>query len=196
MDIASPAVGVEAFVLSENLPDPQERLRRVFHRTGDALYRFILVRVAGDRDAADDLLQQACHVAARNRRMPHDDTECEAWLRGIARNLIRGHWRLMKRQRRHIRLEDAALAQQLVGEMESQPAPAEALMQEESARQMLFAVTSLPAPDQQLVFAFYFEGRSQADIAKELGLSAKSVETRLYRVRNRLRAILRNIERT
>ncbi|UCC29483.1 MAG: sigma-70 family RNA polymerase sigma factor [Phycisphaerales bacterium] len=196
MDIASPAVGVEAFVFSENLPDPQERLRRVFHRTGDALYRFILVRVAGDRDAADDLLQQVCHVAARNRRMPHDDTECEAWLRGIARNLIRGHWRLMKRQRRHIRLEDAAFAQQLVGEMESQPAPAEALMQEESARQMLLAVTSLPAPDQQLVFAFYFEGRSQADIAKELGLSAKSVETRLYRVRNRLRAILRNIERT
>lgn len=196
MDIASPAVGVEAFVISENLPDPQERLRRVFHRTGDALYRYILVRVAGDRDAADDLLQQACQVAARNRRMPHDDTECEAWLRGIARNLIRRHWRLMKRQRRHIRLEDAALAQQLVEGMESQPAPAEALMQEESARQMLLAVTSLPAPDQQLVFAFYFEGRSQADIAKDLGLSAKSVETRLYRVRNRLRAILRNIERT
>ncbi len=102
----------------------------------------------------------------------------------------------MKRKRRHIRLEDAALAQQLVEGMESQPAPADVLMQEESARQMLLAVTSLPAPDQQLVFAFYFEGRSQADIAKELGLSAKSVETRLYRVRNRLRAILRNIERT
>lgn len=196
MEIASPAVGVEPIVLAQRSPDRQERLRRVFHETGDALYRFILVRVYGDREAADELLQQTCHEAARHRRMPRDDTECEGWLRGIARNLIRRHWRRARKRRRQRSLEDAAVARQLVEDMESRPLPPDALMKEESTRQVLLAVTSLPVPDQQLVLAFYFEERSQADIAESLGVSVKSVETRLYRVRHRLRAVLRNIERT
>lgn len=177
-------------------PDRRDQLRRVFSNTGDALYRFILVRVGGERDAADELLQQTCHEAARSSRVPPGDAECEAWLRGVARNLIRRHWRRMKRRNGHVPIEDATLSQHLVESMESQPLPVEALGRAEAAQQLLLAVTSLPAADQQLVFAFYFEGRSQADIAREMGVSAKSVETRLYRVRSRLRAILRDIERT
>ncbi|MGB2985639.1 MAG: sigma-70 family RNA polymerase sigma factor [Phycisphaerae bacterium] len=196
MDIATPAVSLKPIVSIGSSSESQGRLRRMFLAGGDALYRFILVRVHGDRDAADDLLQQTCHEAARHRRMPNDDTECEAWLRGIARNLIRRHWRQAKRQRGRLPLQDAELSRQLVEDLESRPLPADVMIREESARQLLLAVTSLPASEQRLVFAFYFQGRSQADIAGEFGISAKSVETRLYRVRNRLRAILRNIERT
>jgi RNA polymerase sigma-70 factor (ECF subfamily) len=167
----------------------------VFRSTSDALYRFILVRVHGQRDVADELLQQTCHEAARSWRMPRSDTECEAWLRGIARNLIRRHWRRVKKRRSHLSLTDPALSRQLVEDMESRPLPEDAMIKEESGRELLLAVTSLPASDQRFVFAFYFEGRSQADIAEELGVSVKSVETRLYRVRDRLRAALRNNER-
>jgi RNA polymerase sigma-70 factor (ECF subfamily) len=79
--------------------------------------------------------------------------------------------------------------------MESRPLPDESLIKSEFIEQLLLAVTSLPADVQRLVFAFYFEGRSYAGIAEELGMTAKSVETRLYRARGRLRAILRDIER-
>ena len=46
---------------------------------------------------------------------------------------------------------------------------------EEVSEQLLLAVTSLPADEQRLILAFYFEGRSQAQIAEELHVSAKSV---------------------
>ena len=195
MDIATPMVNVEPMAPSHPACDGRDRLRRVFGQCGDALYRFILVRVNRDRDVADDLLQQTCHEAARHRRMPHDDTECEAWLHGVARNLIRRHWRRSGRRRNAVPLENADVSRQLAEDLESRPLPPDALIQDESVRQLWLAVTSLPSVDQRLVFAFYFEGRSQLDIASELRVTVKSIETRLYRVRSRLRAILRGIER-
>ena len=44
--------------------------------------------------------------------------------------------------------------------------------------------------DQDLFYAFYRSGRSHACIATELGTTTKSVESRLYRLRTRLRAAL------
>jgi len=196
VEVATPAVRLATVMSSQGTCDRQDRLRRVFRKCGDGLYRFILVRIGGDRHAADDLLQQTCHEAARHRRMPNDDTECEAWLHGIARNLIRRHWRQNGRNGRVIPLEDADRSQQLVEDMESRPLPPDAFAQKESSHQLLLAVTALPGSDQRVVFAFYFEGRSQADIAAELGVTVKSVEMQLYRARQRLRASLRDIERT
>jgi RNA polymerase sigma factor (sigma-70 family) len=171
-------------------------LRQVFCHTADALYRFIFVRVGGCRDIADDLLQQTCCEAVRHRRPPGTHEECEAWLRGIARNLVRRHWRNIKREAGTIPLEDAELARQLADDLESRPLPVDVLIKSESLTQLLLAVTSLSAADQSLVFAYYFDGRPQADIACELGVTEKSVESRLYRARGRLRAALRNMERS
>jgi RNA polymerase sigma-70 factor (ECF subfamily) len=92
-------------------------------------------------------------------------------------------------------LEDAAVASQLADGLESRPLPGDALAGEELITQLLLAVTSLPTADQSLVFAYYFDGRGQADIARELGVSTKSVESRLFRARARLRTTLRNAER-
>ena len=80
--------------------------------------------------------------------------------------------------------------------MESRPLPPDVVARKELGHQLLLAVTALPASEQQLVFAFYFEGRSQAEIASDLGVTVKSIETRLYRTRQRLRTILRDVERT
>jgi RNA polymerase sigma-70 factor (ECF subfamily) len=74
--------------------------------------------------------------------------------------------------------------------------PEESLARDESVQQLLLAVTSLPADQQRLVFAFYFEERSYAAIADELGVTVKGVETRLYRARARLREVLAGVERS
>jgi RNA polymerase sigma-70 factor (ECF subfamily) len=172
-------------------------LHRAFDRSAVALYRFILVRVRGDRDAADDLLQQTCCEAGRrSNRLPDNGEACEAWLRGIARNLIRRHWRNAKRAARMIPLGNGELARQLAADLESQPLPVDAMIRSEVTTQLLLAVTELSAAEQHLLFGFYFEQRPQADIARETGVSEKSVESRLYRARSRLREILRRMERS
>jgi RNA polymerase sigma-70 factor (ECF subfamily) len=171
-------------------------LRQVFTRTGDCLYRYIYFRVGANRDAAEDLLQQTCCEAARHRRPPADQDECEAWLRGIARNLVRRHWRRVRRHDERVGVVDAAEAGRLADDLESRPLPVDALIREEAVAQLMLAVTSLSASDQGLVFAYYFEGQPQAAIARDLGVTEKSIESRLFRVRGRLRAALRKMERS
>jgi RNA polymerase sigma-70 factor (ECF subfamily) len=95
-----------------------------------------------------------------------------------------------------VSIEDAALAGALADDLESRPLPGDALIKEESEAQLLLAVTSLSAADQGLIFAYYFDGRCQASIASDLGVTEKSVEARLYRARGRLREALRNVERS
>jgi RNA polymerase sigma-70 factor (ECF subfamily) len=181
---------------SKTLLGRKDQLRRVFEKTADGLYRFILFRVGGNRDWADDLLQQTCHEAAKSRKVPSDDAECEAWLRGVAKNLIRKHWRKMKRNRENCSLENAALSQQFIEDMESRPIPPDVLASAETNQQLMLAVTKLSGGDQGLVFAFYFQGRSHTEIAQASGTTTKSIEALLYRVRSRLRSMLHDIERT
>jgi RNA polymerase sigma-70 factor (ECF subfamily) len=196
VEIAGPAARIDQAVVGASARDGRATLRLVFSRTTDALYRYILVRVRGNRHAADDLLQQTCCEAVRHSRPPANQDECEAWLRGIARNLIRRHWRAVKRESDWIPLADAALTNQLADDLETRPLPADALIRQESIAQLMLAITSLSAADQELVFAYYFDGRPQAAMARELGVTEKSIESRLYRARGRLRAALRGMERS
>ncbi|UCE62366.1 MAG: sigma-70 family RNA polymerase sigma factor [Phycisphaerales bacterium] len=194
MGIVNAATGIEQVVPFEPTSYNGETLRRVFTRSADALYRFILVRVRGNKDTAEELLQQMCYEAVRHRDPPGRSDECEAWLRGIARNLIRRHWRRLKKQASAVSIYDATIAEQLADQLESGSFSGDGLIKQEMFDQLLLAVTSLPAADQSLIFAYYFEGRSQADLANDLGVTEKSIESRLYRARSRLREALRDTE--
>jgi RNA polymerase sigma-70 factor (ECF subfamily) len=169
-------------------------LTRAFQRCADGLYRFILIRAGGDRDTADDLLQQVCVEAAKCRRIFPNDGECEAFLFGIARNLVRKHWRRMRGKGIALPAHDSDMGTALAEQMEAGPLPPETLTQRESVTQLMLAITALTPADQYLVRAFYFDGRPQVEIAAEIGLTPKGVESRLYRVRTRLRAMLREQE--
>ena len=198
MSVMTATIPFESAGSIENasITDTEERLPEAFRSIADGLYRWILLRVGRHRHVAEDLLQQTCHEAARSRRRPVDDDKYEAWLRGIAKNLVRRHWRRSKRRGTQVSIENPDVARQLADDLESRSLPSDTMIRDEVSEQLLLAVTSLPADEQRLIFAFYFEGRSQAQIAEELHVSAKSVETKLYRVRNRLREVLRDIERT
>jgi RNA polymerase sigma factor (sigma-70 family) len=108
---------------------------------------------------------------------------------GIARNLLRRHWR---RRRRNTLVEKPGVLAALADLLESRSPPERSAVDEESAQQLMLAVTSLDADAQVLIFGFYFEGRSAAQLALQYGGTEKSVELRLYRARSRLRERLRS----
>lgn len=174
---------------------PADRLRRVFAARCDAIYGFIVVRVSGDRHAADDLLQQTCYEAAKKRRVPEPDDACEAWLFGIARNLVRKHWRTQKRRGVVLPLEDHDGGRNIVERMQAGALSADSISDPEMVTQLMLAITSMPATDQEIIFAFYFDGRSQQQIAEDQNTTVKSIEARLYRLRSRLRGKLQGLER-
>jgi RNA polymerase sigma-70 factor (ECF subfamily) len=63
-------------------------------------------------------------------------------------------------------------------------------MRSELQDQLLSAMAELPQDDQWLLYLFYRHSRTRGEIAAELGVTEKSVETRLYRARGRLRELL------
>lgn len=168
-------------------------LESVFDRCSAALYRFVCVRVGGDRHLADDLMQQLWIQARRSDRYV-PEAELEYWLRAIARNLVRSHWRGNARRPAHLPLADPALAGDLAERLAGEELPAAALAKREASDQLLLALTELSAGDQELLVEFYFHEQPQAELARRFGLTERAIEGRLYRARQALREKLQHLE--
>lgn len=164
----------------------RERLRLAFERCAERLYRYLLLRV-GDRDQADDLLQQTCCEAAGGR-IPNTVVECEAWLFGVARKLVPRHFRREKQRRRNPGGDPES--HEWLARLECGEPPENPCERVDAIRRLALATSELSVEEQELLFAFYVEGRTQAVIADRLRTTAKGIEARLYRLRGRLRALL------
>ena len=164
-----------------------------FDRHATALYRFFLVRLANDRHAADDLMQQLwLQWRQGGRHVPGD--ELEFWLRRVARNALTARWRKNRRRPDQCTLADPALAAELAERMVREELPPGLLEQRETRQQLMLALTTLSTADQELIVSHYFQDRSFAEIGKALSLSERAVEGRLYRARQALRARLAHLE--
>jgi RNA polymerase sigma-70 factor (ECF subfamily) len=161
-------------------------LHSVFHRCGASLYRYAVVRVAGDTHLADDLMQQLW-VQARSAGNAAPEPELEFWLRGILKNLIRTHWRRLGRRPAHTPMPDVDAAADLARRLVSEEMPRDELERRETRDQLLLAITELDGEDQELIVGHYFEQQSQIEMAARLGVSARAIEGRLYRARRALR---------
>ena len=174
--------------------DRRGRLRDLLSINIDALYRYVYVRLGGDSAAADEVLQQTALVALDHANAPAEPEAQALWLRGIARNLIRRHWRVSGPGEGGRLNADAKAAWSLLSRIESDQSPDDLVIKKEEQDQLVYSIASLPSEDQWLIYAFYRHGRTRAEIAEELGTTPKAVQSRLYRVRSRLRAMLANIE--
>lgn len=164
-----------------------------FARCGSAIYRYFAVRTGNDSHLADDLMQQLwVQAGPRAGSLPND--EIEPYLRGIATNLIRLHWRRIRSRPAHIPIADPALASELARRMTNDILPVEILSRRENTDQLLLAVTQLTAEEQSLIIEHYFQGLSQAALASTRGLTERAVEGRLYRARQSLKAALEHLE--
>ncbi len=164
-----------------------------FERCAESLYRFIAVRVGGDSHLASDLMQQLWLHWRRGRQISGE--QAEFWLRSIARNLVRTHWRTQARRGQHPwPRHDAQLAAELAARVAAEPLAADLLEQAEVREQLLLAITALPHEHQSLIVEHYFDGRSHEQMAADRGLTPRAIEGRLYRARSALREALRNLE--
>ena len=107
--------------LSEPLPEAQplvdsaakaDAIEALFDRHCRWLYRYVVVRVGGDAQLADDVMQQVWVAALRTGgSVPAD--EIEFWLRGVARNILAAHRRRVTNRPKQLPLADRALSRLL-----------------------------------------------------------------------------------
>ncbi|TWT45598.1 ECF RNA polymerase sigma factor SigL [Phycisphaerae bacterium RAS1] len=168
---------------------PVPALDRALERHRASLHRYFAVRLGADGATADDLMQQLWLLVSRSTAAV-PEADLEAWIRGIARNLIRTHWRVVRRRPPQAPLPDARTAGELSQRLVTQELPAADLERREVRDQLLLALTAMPSEPQQMLIEHYFHGRSHADLSAELGVSERAVEGRLYRARQALRQAL------
>ncbi|MBN1553970.1 MAG: sigma-70 family RNA polymerase sigma factor [Phycisphaerae bacterium] len=171
-----------------------ESLVDALERNAQGLWRFLWVRVGGDENLAEDLMQELCLQATRTYASARSARHIDAWLFGVARNVLRRHWRTITRRRRNLPEARVDVATELAGMLDSIPLPNDHIERNEVKEQVLLAVSSLPTDDQNLILRCYFDGQTQADIAADLGVSVRAVEGRLYRARLALRERLQHLD--
>lgn len=134
--------------------------------------------LARDRAIAEDIVQETLLRAWRSQGSLHDRGAARAWLLTIAR---REHARLYERKR----LELVSLDEGL----EDGHIVAGANFAEQEVEELRDAILKLPMGYRQPLVMQVLGGFTTAEIARELGLSLTATLTRLFRARNRLRAL-------
>ena len=159
----------------------EDAFRAFYDRTARPVWLYPS-RLTGDRQAADDLLQEAYYRFLRAERPYASEAHRRNYLYRIATNLAHD------RRRRHVNL---------VGIPESDAASAPSTGVDESARatnriDLNRALSRLKPRERALLLLAYSQGSSHHEIAESLGLKTGSVKALLFRARRRLASLLQS----
>ena len=172
--------------------DERTDIERAFARHAVGLHRYLAVR-AGDAHEADDLMQQLW-LRARKGAAGVPANELEFWLKAVAKNLLRGHWRRQARTPREVPIANPSLAEELADRIAEEDLPESLWERREVRDQLILAVTDLTSTEQEVIVGYYFQGETHSGLAARLGISERAVEGRLYRARMALRRKLKSLD--
>ena len=147
------------------------------------LSRYLLVVTAGDEDTAREALQSALLRVVRHIKVFPTDAVFWSWLTVLARSALSDQTR---KRRRYLAFLDRftwhAHAQQT--------APGDPQADVRLLGLLESGLQALPFDERCLAEAKYFERRSVRELAGELKLSEKAVESRLGRIRRKLKTAI------
>ncbi|MEM9803300.1 MAG: sigma-70 family RNA polymerase sigma factor, partial [Planctomycetota bacterium] len=153
----------------------------------DEWLRRLAARLARDGGEADDLVQRTW-LAVLRRRLPRaTGSALRGWLSRVLRNESLQLRRSEGRRREHESIAVDGAASEAPSPQALTVAAEERLALQ---RSLLCAVDGLSEPARSAVLQHYLEGRPIAEVAALAGVPPRTVETRLRRARQQLRARL------
>ncbi len=160
-----------ALAVAPGAVDADLLVAEMFDREGTSLVR--LARVfCDDRDAAEDLVQEAFIRLHRSAGTIRDLGRAPAFLRSIVINLARDHNRRGLMSLRHRGTAERTSVP---------PGPSDRAVADEEAAAVLGALRSLPDRQRACLVLRYYEELSIAETAATLGISENSVKTHCRR---------------
>lgn len=154
-------------------------------RHKEPLYR-LLRRYTGDADEAYEAAHEA-FIAAWSALKRYDPSRSfGSWLRTIAINKVRDRGRRMLVRRALFGSKSLEDETEALEKADPEPGAEHVILQDEQARRLDRAVSRLPGALKEALILTAFEGYSQQEAADMLGVSVKTVETRVYRARKLL----------
>jgi RNA polymerase sigma factor (sigma-70 family) len=151
-----------------------------YDRYSGRLYGFLVVLTSWQEDVAHEVHQIVMVKVARKFKVIATEAELWAWLAQVARNALVDH------VRKHARRRECALDSAAADCQETQPAAAEQNLIE----QLEEGLQCLDAEERSLLEAVYFDKRAHKDVAGESGVTVKAIDSKLGRIRAKLRAFI------
>ena len=156
------------------------------HKPG--LYGFVR-RYVSDADAAVDVVQETFVAAWRSLARFDGRRPFAVWLRAIALNKCRDRARRLA-VRRFILGDKDEQSAEAIAQPDPEPYGEANLIPIERRAVFRKAIDQLPTKLKEPLLLTYFDDLTQQEAADLLGVTVKTVETRVYRARQRLAEIL------
>jgi RNA polymerase sigma-70 factor (ECF subfamily) len=177
----------DARIILESLEDPA-RFAEIFERHHDAVYRYAAYRV-GAEVGGDVAAEVFLRAFATRHRFRSDASSARPWLFGIATNLVRDHFRKTARGHR------------AVAAMRPDPSAEVVWFEDVDSRvdaervhgQLADALKAMRGPDREVLFLYALTGLTYREVAEALEIPIGTVQSRLFRIRAKLRNIQRGI---
>ena len=157
----------------------EDAFRAFYERNARGVWAY-LVHVTGDRQTADDLLQEAFYRFLRAGAAHENEMHRRNSLYRIATNLARD-----ARRRKLTRIQEI-----IGGHDVERLAGADHAGSTERQTDVTRAMARLKARERAMLWLAYAEGASHREIAEVLGLSPASIKLLLFRARRRLAGLL------
>lgn len=147
------------------------------------LMRYIIAPILPDpQDREECLSEVSMRVWSRIAQFDPVRGSWNAWLTAVTRNTARNYQRSAARHGDTQTLPEGAPS--------PEASPEEALIQAERRAALHDALARFGQNDRALFYRKYYYLQSTAQIASELGMTARAVEGRLYRLKKQLRRML------
>lgn len=161
------------------VPMDEDAFRAFYDRNARALWAYLL-RITGDRELADDLLQEVFYRFIRAGANHADESHRRNSLFQIATNLARDAGRRTRRRPDHVQYTEEADP--------AHPPPDRAVAHHADLSR---AMGRLKASQREMLWLAYGQGLSHREIAEALGLKAGSIRLLLFRARAKLASLMR-----
>ncbi len=146
------------------------------------LMRYIIKPILRDiHDVEDCLSETAMRIWEKFDTYDEDRGSFAAWVTAITRNTALNMIRKKNRQQTDE-----------IGEEHESPdeTPEEMILREERQKELMRALEFLTQKERNLFYRKYYYLQSTAKIAAEMGMTKRSVEGKLYRIKKKLRKVM------
>lgn len=163
-----------------------EAWSRLYQEHFDRVFRH-LAYLTGDTHAAEDLVQETFARAFVGLAQFEGRGSFAGWLRGIAVNIVRKHWRSRYRGDQAMDRLEVASAERSAG---TDADPEGAHLRQKRAEVLLAVLDTLPAPLREAFVLCDLQEMPVQAAAAELGVSPGNLRVRATRARARIRGEL------
>jgi RNA polymerase sigma-70 factor, ECF subfamily len=159
----------------------EQEILTIYRETVHVLYLFVARRTGGNRELCEDIIQESYLRALNDWKHKSVPEIPVAWLKRVAQNILIDYLR----QRKWTVQPDA----------DHHPGAGPGTSEDQvKSLEIALAISSLGRKKAGILEAFYYDGKSEKEIADEMKISERAVEGLLRRARRSLKALLPDLK--